>query len=183
MDDNLNMKEKHDSTKEAHDANRDPITNEPGAHPVGVGVGTAVGGAVGGAALGAAASTAAAGAALGSAAGPVGTAVGVVAGGIIGAVVGKRAAERVNPTEEDAYWKENYQSRPYVDKSAAYEDYRPAYQYGWESRERHEGKQFEDVEGDLSTGWSGMQPRMDWDKAKPAVRDAWDRAEQRPTSP
>jgi hypothetical protein len=172
MDDN--RKEKHDSTKATHDSNRDPLTNEPGAHSAGVGVGAAVGGA----ALGAAASTAAAGAALGSAAGPIGTAVGVVAGGIVGAVVGKRVAERINPTEEDAYWKEHYQSRPYVDRSAAYEDYRPAYRYGWESRARHEGKQFEDVESDLSAGWSGLQPRMGWDKAKPAVRDAWDRIGQ-----
>ena len=27
------------------DANRDPITNEPGAHPVGTGIGAALGGA------------------------------------------------------------------------------------------------------------------------------------------
>src|SRR5438105_822724 len=37
------------------DANRDPITGEPGAHPVGTGVGTAAGGAAAGAAGGAAA--------------------------------------------------------------------------------------------------------------------------------
>jgi hypothetical protein len=167
-------------TTEKHDKNRDPITGEPGAHPVGVGVGTAVGGAAGGAALGAAASTAAAGAALGAAAGPVGVVAGVVAGGLVGAVAGKRAAEAVNPTEEDAYWKENYQSRPYVDKGTTYEDYRPAYQYGWEARSRHEGKQFEDVEGDLQAGWSGIKPRLGWIKARPAVRDAWDRVGQPP---
>ena len=34
------------------DANRDPITNEPGAHPVGTGVGAALGGAAAGAAAG-----------------------------------------------------------------------------------------------------------------------------------
>ena len=52
---------KDDVVKEG-DANRDPITKAPGAHPVGVGVGAAGGGA--------------AGAAIGSLAGPVGTAVG-----------------------------------------------------------------------------------------------------------
>ncbi|MGV3774739.1 MAG: DUF2382 domain-containing protein [Verrucomicrobiales bacterium] len=75
------------------DANRDPITGEPGSHPVGTGVGAAVGGA-GGAAAGAAA-----GAALGTAgAGPVGTAVGAVAGAIAGAAAGHGTAEGLNPT-------------------------------------------------------------------------------------
>ena len=32
--------------KGTRDANRDPLTGEPGAHPVGVGIGTAAGGAV-----------------------------------------------------------------------------------------------------------------------------------------
>lgn len=35
------------------DANRDPITDEPGAHPVGTGIGAALGGAAAGAAAGA----------------------------------------------------------------------------------------------------------------------------------
>lgn len=75
------------------DANRDPITGEPGSHPVGTGVGAAVGGA-GGAAAGAAA-----GAALGTAgAGPIGTAVGAVAGAIAGAAAGHGTAEGLNPT-------------------------------------------------------------------------------------
>ena len=36
-----------------NDANRDPITNEPGAHPVGTGLGAALGGAAAGVATGA----------------------------------------------------------------------------------------------------------------------------------
>ncbi len=163
--------------KEKHDKkNPDPITGAPGAHPVGVGVGTAVGGAAGGAAA-----AAVAGAAMGSAAGPVGTVVGVVAGGIAGAIAGKSVAESVNPTEEDAYWQGNYHTRPYVDKGTSYDVYRPAYQYGWESRARHEGKRFEDVEGDLRTGWEGTKSKLGWDKARHAVRDAWERIEIRHT--
>lgn len=169
---------KDTNANKEHKENRDPITDEKGAHPVGVGVGTAVGGAAGGAA-GAAAAMAATGAAAGSVAGPVGTVVGVVAGGIIGAVVGKQVAENVNPTEEDAYWRGNYSSRPYIDKGARYEDYQPAYQYGWESRSRSQGRGFEDMESELRTGWEGNKPRLGWDKARPAVRDAWDRIDTR----
>jgi uncharacterized protein (TIGR02271 family) len=88
-------------TDPKRDKNADPITGEPGAHPVGTGVGTAVGGA-GGAAAGAAA-----GAAIGTAgAGPIGAGVGVVAGAIIGAALGHGAAEGLNPTnspEEGKY--------------------------------------------------------------------------------
>src|SRR3954447_11610765 len=58
------------------DSNRDPITGEPGAHPVGAGVGAAVGGA-------------ATGAAAGAVAGPVGAVVGAVAGGVVGGLAGK----------------------------------------------------------------------------------------------
>src|SRR5882762_5047745 len=80
--------------------NRDPITGEPGAHPVGVGVGTAAGGA-------------AAGAAAGAMAGPVGTVVGAVVGGVAGGLAGKSVAEGFDPTLEDAYWRETYKDRPY----------------------------------------------------------------------
>lgn len=147
------------------DANRDPITKAPGAHPIGVGVG-ATGGA-------------AAGAAIGSMAGPVGTAVGAVVGGVAGGLAGKGAAESVNPTVEDAYWRQNYSSRPYIDKGADYEAYRPAYRYGWESYDRHTGKSFDEVEPQLSSEWETRKTSLGWSKARNAVRDAWDRVDTR----
>src|SRR5688500_7968564 len=109
-----------------HDANRDPVTGEPGAHPVGTGVGAASG-ALGGAALG------------GAVGGPVGAMIGAAIGGLSGGLAGKGVAEAVNPTEEDAYWQSNYATRPYAgDRS--YDDLRPAYRYGWESRARHQDR-------------------------------------------
>jgi hypothetical protein len=162
--------------------NLDPISGEPGAHPVGVGAGTAVGGAAAGAALGAVASTAAVGATLGSAAGPIGTVIGVVAGGVAGAFAGKAVAEKISPTEEDNYWRGNYQARPYVKKGAAYEDYQPAYRYGWESRVQHDGRNFDDVEPQLRTGWGDTKSQLEWDHARHAVRDAWERIEKRSSS-
>jgi hypothetical protein len=145
--------------------NRDPLSGEPGAHPAGAGAGAAVGGAV-------------AGVALGTAAGPVGTVAGAIAGGIAGAFAGKAIAEQINPTEEDAYWQENYRSRPYVTNSTDYNVYRPAYRYGWESRVAREGQRFEDVEHELRAGW-GSTSNLKWDDVRPAVRDAWDRIDQR----
>lgn len=143
--------------------NRDPITGEPGAHPVGVGVGAAGAGA--------------AGAAIGSVAGPVGTVVGAVVGAVAGGLAGKGVAEAVDPTAEDAYWRENYKTRPYAAHVSSYDELAPAYRYGWESRTKHAGRSFDEVETDLSRDWASDSSRshITWEKARPATRDAWDR--------
>ncbi len=146
-----------------------PVTTTTGhdkVHPVGTGVGTAAG--------------AATGAAVGTAvAGPVGTLVGAAVGAVAGGLVGHGVAEGINPTVEDAYWRENYRSRPYVDANRTYDDYQPAYKYGWESRGQYAGKRFEDVESDLERGWDKARgaSRQTWNEARNATRDAWHRVE------
>jgi hypothetical protein len=151
------------------DANRDPITGAPGSHPVGTGVGAAGGGAAG----------AAIGAAVSGPAAPIGAAVGAVIGAVAGGLAGKGVAEGVNPTAEDEYWRNTYATRPYADTSISYEEFSPAYRYGWESKSRYVDRRFEDVETDLSRDWdkSKGQSRLSWDRAKHATRDAWDRVE------
>src|SRR5688572_9669341 len=72
------------------DANRDPITGTPGAHPLGVGAGAATGGM--------------AGAAVGAIGGPIGAGIGAAVGAVAGGLIGKGAAQAVNPTVEDEYW-------------------------------------------------------------------------------
>jgi hypothetical protein len=136
-----------------------------GAHPAATAVGAA-----GGAALGAK---------VGSAAGPVGTAAGLAAGAVAGGAAGKVAAEAVNPTAEDEYWRTNYATRPYVKEGVRYEAYRPAYQYGWESYARYRGRPFEEVEPTLRKNWElRADGRTGWDKVRDAVRDAWHRVER-----
>lgn len=153
------------------DANRDPITGTPGAHPVATGVGAALGGAV-------------AGAAAGSIAGPVGTVVGTAAGAIAGGLAGKATGESIDPTVEEAYWRKQYPSRPYYSAETPFEDYAPAYRYGYECKSRCAGKTFDAVENDLRGGWEETKAdsRIGWDKARLAARDAWDRAESYPRS-
>jgi hypothetical protein len=149
------------------DRNEDPITGQPGAHPVAAGVGAALGGAAG------IAGAAAAGAAAGTAAGPVGTVVGAVIGGVAGGLAGKAAGEAIDPTEEEAYWRDAYTSRDYVRQGDSFDTYRPAYRYGLEHAQRLEGRSFTEVENDLRKSWTG--DGLDWERAKPAVRDAYDR--------
>ena len=144
------------------DLNKDPITGEPGAHPLGVGAG--------------AASAGAAGAVIGSVVGPIGTVAGAVIGAVAGGLAGKGVAESIDPTAEDAYWRTTYHSRPYVTKGTTYEEYEPAYRYGWESRSKHQGKSFDQVETELQSSWNTPKNHSlsEWNKARPVVRDAWD---------
>jgi len=151
---------------EVKDANRDPITGEPGSHPVGTGLGSA-GGAAAGAAIG------------GAVGGPVGAAVGGVIGAVAGGGAGHAMGEGVNPTVEDGYWRENYKTRPYYRSEAKYDDYQPAYKYGWESANNptYKGKKFDEVESDLGRGWDKVKgaSKHTWEDAKMATRDAFHR--------
>jgi len=149
------------------DANRDPISGAPGSHPIGTGVGAALGG-VG------------AGAAVGTVAGPIGTMVGAAVGAMVGGLAGKGVAEKIDPTREDAYWRENYKTRPYVDESTTYDDFGPAYQYGVTARANNPGRSFDDVQGDLSRDWDNSRGKstLGWDRARSASRDAWDRIDR-----
>lgn len=158
-----------DTDKPGRDANRDPITGAPGAHPVGAGAGAAAGAAAGGIA--------------GSLAGPVGTVVGAAIGGIAGGLAGKGVAESVNPTEEDGYWRANYSKANYYEQGRPYDDYAPAYRYGWESCCSHvpAGRTFDQAEPDMRRDWLNRRgdSKLDWTGARPAARDAWDRVQGR----
>ena len=151
----------------APDRNADPITGAPGAHPVGTGVGAAVGGA-------------AAGAAAGAVAGPVGAAAGAVIGAIGGGLAGKAVAEQIDPTAEDAYWRDSHESRPYYEEDYTYADYGPAYRAGWEARTRYHDRDWDDVESEVGSTWdkSKGRSRLEWQRAKVAARDAWHRVER-----
>jgi phage tail tape-measure protein len=152
-----------------NDANRDPISGQPGAHPIGTGAGAAGAGATG-AAIG------------GAVGGPIGAVVGGAIGAVAGGLAGKGAAEAINPTVEDTYWRENYKTRPYAKADVAYDTYQPAYRYGWESRTQHAGRKYDEVETDLERGWDKAKgtSRLAWGEAKHAVRDAWHRVDGNP---
>ena len=153
------------------DTNPDAITGAPGSHPVGTGVGAAGGGA--------------AGAAIGTALLPgVGTVVGAVVGAVAGGYAGKGGGEMIDPSGEREHWEKTYQSRPYVKEGDTFDAYEPAYQYGWESRARHQGKTFDEAAPHLEHGWDKARGKAEvgWDEARPAVRDAWDRVDGNVTS-
>jgi hypothetical protein len=149
------------------DLNRDPFTGTPGAHPLGTGAGAASGGIAG----------AAVGTAVGGAVGGViGAAVGAVAGGL----AGKSAAEAVNPTAEELFWRETYVREPYYVKGRTYEYYAPGFRAGWEGRVRHDGRTFKAAEPELIAEYNLIKTELDpaWQDVRPAARAAWDRVDR-----
>ena len=168
-----------DNTSKDRDANRDPITKAPGAHPIGTGVGATVGGVAGAAAAGVAAA-AMSGAALGSTAGPIGTAAGLVIGAIAGGLAGKGVAEKIDPTREDAYWREQHMKEPYFSKGSRYEDYHPAYRASYQNYSTNAGRKFEEVEPTIRSAYEKDrgESTLGWDRARDASRSAWDRLER-----
>ena len=173
MTDHLDEKTKE--IERAHGANPDPITGEPGSHPVGTGVGSAGG--------------AAAGAAVGSiVGGPVGALVGGVAGAVIGGGAGHAAGEAANPTVEKEYWESAYKTRPYYKSGKSFEYYEPAYRYGWENATRPEFAKtsFDENESVLHEEWAarpGSEARATWVDSKEAARDAWERVRGKSRKP
>jgi hypothetical protein len=151
--------------QDAKARNADPITGAPGSHPIGTGVGAAVGGA------------AAAGAVAGMAGGPVGVAVGAAVGAVVGGLAGKGIGEMIDPTREDAYWRENHARQGWA-KGRAYDEFRPAYRVGYEGYAQYGGGTFEEREAELRRRYESNKPKLSWDEARPATHAAWTKFDQ-----
>ncbi|MGI0485082.1 hypothetical protein ACN4EK_06570 [Pantanalinema rosaneae CENA516] len=145
------------------DSNPDPITGQPGAHPVGTGIGAAAAGTIG--------------TAIGAAGGPVGAVIGAAVGSVIGGLTGKAVAESIDPTVEDNYWRDNYVTRPYATPDRTYDDYQPAYRTGYEGYGRYSSRPYSEVEPELKQHYETNYgaSKVQWNQAKYAVQDAWDR--------
>jgi hypothetical protein len=162
----VNELKKHD----VREMNRDPITGEPGAHPLGTGVGAASGAIVGGV--------------VGAIAGPIGSAIGVAVGAVAGGLVGKDAGETVRPTNGEVNWTEShteddwtefYRTQAYVNTHYTYEDYAPAYRAAHAMRLRNYDGSWEQAEPFLRANWerSSGGSRLSWDEARDASQAAW----------
>jgi hypothetical protein len=146
-------------------ANRDPISGEPGSHPLGAGIG-AVGGTL-------------AGAALGAVAGPVGMVAGAIVGGFAGGFVGDQVGEEINPTAEDLYWQEAYKNEPYYRDGYTFDDYGPAYRLGYTARGKSGEQLWNEAQlASLRGEWElhRGRSRLTWEDAQLVTRAAWDRA-------
>ena len=160
--------------REVIDNPEDPNVRDPKhKHELGGTLGMTVGGIAGGIAAGAAA-----GAALGGVtAGPIGVVAGAAIGGALGGKAGESIAREVNPTAEEKYWSDNYHTRSYVSKGESFETYRPAYRYGIDTYSNNADRDFADLEPSIRNNWGIARGNstLEWDDAREAARDAFDR--------
>jgi hypothetical protein len=146
--------------------NADPITDEPGSHPIETGIGAAAGGAV-------------TGMAAGAVGGPVSAALGAAVGAVAGGYVGKSVGELIDPTTEDPWLRDNFESRPYVEEGDVFEDFQPAYRYGAAAESVYGDAGFDSMHGELEHEWeTNHADEMPWDRASQAVKDGYERTVQ-----
>jgi hypothetical protein len=146
--------------------NADPITDEPGSHPIETGIGAVAAGA-------------SAGLVAGAVAGPLAAAAGVAAGAIAGGYLGKQMGEMIDPTAVDEFLRENFESRPYVQAGDSYEDFRKAYRYGGLAESKYGDSGLDLTCESLCKEWENIEGNeMPWSRASGAVQDGYDRAVQ-----
>ena len=150
----------------SRDPNADPLTGEPGAHPVATGIGSVAAGAAGMAIAAAVA-------------GPVGVAAAVIGGAIAGGYAGKAVGELIDPTAEEAFWRAEHPRQPYG-KGATYDDYQAAYRTGYESYPLpySASATFEEAEPELRQRYEASGAKLSWEDAREAARAAWLRVHQ-----
>jgi hypothetical protein len=83
----------------------------------------------------------------------------------------------INPTAEEAYWRDAYRLEPYYRSEFTYEDYSPAYRVGYTGPVRRNGE-FEQLEDALKEDFHRVRgkSRLAWEEAREAARAAWRRA-------
>ena len=79
---------------------------------------------------------------------------------------------------EAEYWREAWSREPYHETGRSFEDYTTAYELGWVGCNRYGGV-FDVAERVLANDWPVRKgiSTLSWDEARPAVRAAWQRAE------
>lgn len=82
------------------------------------------------------------------------------------------------PLSEAEYWRDAHVREPYHDPARSAGDYGPAYELGWVSYHLY-GGEFDIAERVVANDWlvrKGVS-MLSWEEARPAVRAAWQRAE------
>lgn len=146
--------------------NADPISDEPGAHPIETGIGAAVAGA-------------ASGLVAGAVAGPMAAAVGVAFGAVAGGYAGKSIGEKIDPTLDDSWLQYQFRSRPYVLVGDEYEDFKSAYRFGGMAESKYGDAGLDLTNEKLRSEWESSEgSAMPWSRAREAVKDGYERSIQ-----
>jgi uncharacterized protein (TIGR02271 family) len=79
-------------------------------------------------------------------------------------------------SDYDDDFRRDYETR-YASAGGRYEDYQPAYQYGYQaaSDPRYQGRSWDQVESDLRSDYGRRYPDSAWERFKDAIRHGWDK--------
>jgi hypothetical protein len=81
----------------------------------------------------------------------------------------------LSSSDYSRYFADNFEKSSFFRSGSEWQDYEPAYQYGYDSFGQYRGKRFDDVEGELAQAWNTTRrgSKLGWQEAKEAVRDGW----------
>lgn len=115
------------------------------------------------------------GATIGAVGGPPGMAIGAALGAAVGGTAGATAAVHTNPSQYNEHFLKLYPSSSYYQPGHDWNDYQPAYEYGYRTYGTHQGRSFDEVEPQLAQQWEAAREgsRLSWEHAREAVRDGW----------
>jgi uncharacterized protein (TIGR02271 family) len=87
--------------------------------------------------------------------------------------------ERMDPRDFEEYepfFRNHYESA-YSTSGYTYDDYMPAYQYGYTlgNTERYRGRNWNEIETDARRDWEARNPDNAWENFKDAIRHGWER--------
>lgn len=119
-----------------------------------------------------------AGAAIGSAVGPVGTVIGGIVGAMGGWWAGRAVAEAATAItkDDDDFYRRKFQTSGRA-SGRAYEDVKPAYYLGHVASRNpdYRNRSFDDIERDLSRGWTSNKKYGAWDEVRDFAREGYTR--------
>jgi hypothetical protein len=91
--------------------------------------------------------------------------------------VGKSRTELIDPTMEDAYWRNNHPYQIYS-QGRPFEEFCSAYRAGYEAYFEYSSTgSFEVVEDRIRQRYEQNEPKLMWQEARPASRAAWQKFE------
>lgn len=138
--------------------NPDPLTDQPGSHPIEAGIGAAIGGAAAGLAVGT------------LTAGPLGAVAGAIVGGAaVGGLAGKGVGELIDPTAEDNWIHRWTQGKPETPTEENITAQRRAFRFGTMAARQYPGKLFREVDDSLKASWNATDT-VAWERVRDSVR-------------
>lgn len=83
-----------------------------------------------------------------------------------------RTSAEWNTYEQD--FRKDYETN-YAGRGGSFDEYAPAYRYGFDSVGNYRGRSWEDAEPDLQRDWERNNPGREWARFKNAARRGWQR--------